>query len=95
MITTNKHLVEQYLKDEPRFRERSNRERGIVNLLLNKYPILKDVPKDTLVELCHDFSNMDRCWRKILEEQPTLRGKDYDDKPELEKNAREELGYIS
>lgn len=89
----NKKAVHQYLVDEPRFRERSNRERGIVNLLIKKYPVLAEVPKDVMIKAVHDFSSMDRSWRKILEETPKLRGTDYGDKESLEKLYQAELGY--
>lgn len=92
-FSNNKKEVFDYLEQEPRFRERSNRERGIINLLLKRYPKLAEVGKDTLIEFCHDFTSMDRCWRKILEEKKSFRGSDYQDKEELEEEARLDLGY--
>lgn len=91
--------VEQYLEREPRARERSAKDRALVNILLARYPgvalgIHWDFySKEALIALVQDYNSMDRSWRKILEERPDLRGKDYDSKDELEKEAQRELGY--
>jgi len=93
-----RHLVEDYLQDQPLFRERKNKDRGIVNLLINRYGLHHaiergEITKDRLVALVQDFSTMDRAWRKTLEEKAHLRGSDYDEKDELENKAMHGLGY--
>lgn len=93
--------VVDYLKSEPQFRERSNKDRGIVNLLMRRYPSLKGViqnggmKKEVVTAIVQDYASMDRAWRKCLEEEPALRGSDYGDKERLEGEALEELGYPS
>ena len=93
-----RHLVEDYLQDQPLFRERKNKDRGIVNLLINRYGLHHaiergEITKTRLVALVQDFSTMDRAWRKTLEEKAHLRGSDYDEKDELENKAMHGLGY--
>ena len=85
--------VKNYLEQEPKGRERMNRDRAMVNLLLIKYPLLKEVPKDKLVNFAHDFESYCRLWRKVLEENKDLRGKDYDTKQVVEENYMLNLGY--
>ena len=85
--------VLQYLKDEPRFRERHNKDRGIVNLLQSKYHTILDVPKETLIAFIQDANSMDRYWRKLTGENPELRGKDYNTKKIVSQRKQIELGY--
>lgn len=40
-----------------------------------------------------EASSLDRQWRKILAENPKLRGSDYGDKKDLEEEKMLELGY--
>ncbi len=91
--------VESYLERTELFRERKNKDKGIVNLLMRKYGWLDDaiksgaVSKDSVVAMVQDYASMDRAWRKVLEERPELRGSDYENKAELEHDARVQLGY--
>lgn len=76
-----RELIENYLEVEPRARERRFHKRAIVNVLLqNKYPKLKDIDKDLLIDFCADFENGTRLWRDILQFREDLRGNDYVDK---------------
>lgn len=93
MATGLKVLVEQYLETEPRARERKEKDRALVNLLLRRYPELGTVKKDTLIDMVKDYNSMDRCWRLVLNERPELRGTDYEDKAMLEQEKQLELGY--
>jgi serine/threonine-protein kinase RIO1 len=94
-----KDTVMDYLESEPRFRERKNKDRGMVNLLAKKYHKLKEVvemgliDKETVIAIIQDYASMDRAWRQALEKNPRLRGTDYDQKEELENKKLEELGY--
>ena len=95
---TIQHLVEDYLKEQPLFRERKNKDRGIVNLLINRYGLQLaiesgHISKDRLVAIVQDFASMDRAWRKTLEKDASLRGSDYDEKDQLEAKAMKNLGY--
>lgn len=85
-----------YLKQEPRARERALHQRGMVNLLLQDFPELNTIPKDKLVDFCHSFESYCRIWRKVTEENVDLRGTDYnqnDSKQILEERKMIELGY--
>ena len=86
-------LIKNYLIREPRSRERFLHQRGMVNLLLEKYPELKDVSKDKLVDFCHDFESYCRIWRKVLSENPNLRGSDYETKEIVEQQYQQKIGY--
>lgn len=94
-----KQAVERYLDREPRFRERRNKDRGMVNLLMDRYGALKSVieegliGKDTLIAIVQDYASMDRAWRQALEKNPSLRGSDYDEKEKLVDAKLVELGY--
>lgn len=95
---TIQHLVKDYLEEQPLFRERKNKDRGIVNLLINRYGLQLalesgHLTKDRLVALVQDFTSMDRAWRKTLETHKELRGSDYDEKDQLETKAMQNLGY--
>lgn len=86
-----KEDVLAYLESEVRFREREARMRGIADLLIAKYNI--DIDRRKLADIISDANTMDRCWRKILEERPDLRGTDYKEKDKLEQEYILNLGY--
>lgn len=92
-------IVKDYLEEEPKFRERRNKDRGIVNLLMRRYPKLKFVietgaiSKKEIIEIVQDHASMDRYWRKHTLENKSLRGFDYDDKKICEQEKQIELGY--
>ena len=93
-----KHLVADRLDEDPMFRERANKDDGIVSLLINRYGLhyaihRGEITKGRIVALVQDYASMDRLWRKILEENPLLRGTDYDDKDQLEAKVMVSLGY--
>lgn len=95
---SQKQLVEEYLDEQPLFRERKNKDRGIVNLLINRYGLQPaiargEITKDRIVAMVQDYASMDRAWRKALAENPKWRGSDYDDKDELEAKVMSALGY--
>ena len=69
-MQTLKNVVLGYLKTETRFRERKNKNKGIANLLLRRYPDLRGIKKDVLVEALHDYGSMDRAWRQLLSQEP-------------------------
>src|SRR3990167_8174080 len=93
-----RNLVQDYLEEQPLFRERKNKDRGIVNLLIHKYGLgylieSGHITKDMLTTIVQEYASMDRMWRLSLKNQPRLRGSDYNDKEELEYKAQEILGY--
>ncbi len=90
-----------YLKQEPRARERANKNRAIGNLILercgekmenDRYDLT--ISKENMSEMVGEILSLDRKWRKILEENPDLRGTDYKDKARLEEEKLVELGYL-
>lgn len=86
--------MQSFLEREPRARERSKKDNAIRVLLIEAYPSLETVPKDVLIDALRSYSSYDRAWRKILEETPSLRGSDYDQKYELAMHKMDELGYM-
>lgn len=93
-----KYLVENYLREDSRFRERTNKDRGIVNLLINRYGLHHaiergEITKDRIIALVQDYASMDRYWRQCLEKNSELRGSDYEDKDVFEFKKLVELGY--
>lgn len=87
--------VYEYLVSEPRFRERKNKDRGIVHLLRRRYPALASVPIEHVIAAVQDYATLDRAWRQILSRKTNehLRGKDYEDKDQLELEKQRDLGY--
>lgn len=97
---TLKTLVHDYLVKQPLFRERKNKDRGIVNILISRHYKLGEairtgvLSKDFVTEAMKEYASMDRAWRQALEQDPNLRGKDYGDKEKLEQEAEIRLGYV-
>lgn len=85
--------LKNYLQKQPLARERVNKDRAIVNLLLERYPRLADIDKLILIDFVKDHNSYDRAWRLVTAENPELRGKDYKDKRILEERKKLELGY--
>lgn len=83
----------EYLKIEPRARERHFKDRACVNLLLEKYPTLKEIPKEMLIAFVQDYNSLDRYWRLLTAAFPELRGSDYDTKEKVETRKELSLGY--
>lgn len=83
--------VKTYLENEPRFREREAKNRGIADLIIKKYNL--DIDRRMLADILAEANSMDRAWRKCLEEDETLRGNDYNEKTILETKKQIELGY--
>ena len=84
------HLVLNYLKDEPKFRERKNKNRGIGNLIERKYHIELG---DKKADIISDIVGADRYWRLHTAEHEDLRGNDYDTKKKMSQRSQIEYGY--
>lgn len=82
------------LEKEPRARERKYKARAISRVLQARHESLRAVSVETIDEVVGDTLSLDREWRKILLENPHLRGTDYDDKNKLENEAKIRLGYV-
>lgn len=83
--------LQKYLEVQPLARERKSKNRAIGNLLIEQYDLT--LSKESMEILVRDILSLDRSWRKILEENPELRGKDYSQKDECEHKKLKELGY--
>lgn len=89
----------EYLKQQPKARERKNKNRAIGNLILEKYKLndiayINVMSKEQASDMVGEILSLDRKWRKILEENPELRGTDYGDKEMLAQEKQIELGYL-
>lgn len=90
----------KYLEQEPKARERRQKDRALANVLLSNHPSLKDVSKEVLTGIVSEVLYLDRQWRLILSERNDLRGSDYDgkgfkEKKQLEQESQVDLGYES
>lgn len=85
--------LETLLKQQPKARERKNKCRAIAFLLQEECKLLKDLSLERVEELVKMVNSLDREWRKILEDNPELRGTDYKDKDRLVDKKLKELGY--
>lgn len=65
----------------------------MVNLLLEKYPLLKEIPKETLIDFARDYDSYIREWREVTRCEISLRGQDYSDKIKLEQTYQLNRGY--
>ncbi len=83
--------LKEYLTEEPRARERANKNRAIGNIIIKNYKLEMD--KKVMSDIVGQILNADRAWRKVLEDNVELRGTDYGDKDELEIAKQKELGY--
>ena len=88
-----KDTVLKYLEKYSIFRNRSEKNKGLVIILQHKYPVLQQIEKKVLLDVFEDLMLGERYWRKILQETPSLRGSDYDEKDAIEKIVQQELGY--
>lgn len=86
--------VYDYCIAEPRARYIKNRSRSVVNLLLQNYPELKEIPKDKLIDFIHDAESYSRAFRQVLfDNQDLVPDSDKKIKPILEQEKQIELGY--
>lgn len=88
--------IKRLLEEKVEARERKNKNRAIAFLLVNKYPQLKEINRETLITIVKDVNGLDRAWRKVLEDNESLRGSDYDkndNKKILQQEVMLELGY--
>lgn len=89
-----KDFIKQNLEKYSEFRERKNKNKWIGGFIFKKYDIERTPAiKDKLADIVADIMSADRAWRKVLEENETLRGSDYNDKDILEQEAQLQLGY--
>lgn len=88
-------MLKNYLKDNPRGRERRNKVRCISNVIQKYHPSVSDLPWEVMSDIVDEIIAYERYWRKILLENPELRGKDYETKRSVVQRKQIELGYES
>jgi hypothetical protein len=95
MSKTQHNLIKSKLEEHIWFRERSKKNEGIARLLIRRYNLENNPQINPLVlaDLIAEASSLDRAWRKVLQENPHLRGSDYGESERLEQEKILELGY--
>ena len=84
-------MLKQLLETQPKARERSNKNRAIAHVILKKYNI--EIDKGMLSDIVGEVLTLDRQWRKLLEDNPELRGLDYGEGKRLAQEKVLSLGY--
>ena len=89
--------VKTFLETHSWARERAFRDQAIIIILRENYQNIGQAtfPVDKLLDFCRDYVSYERLWRKVTQENPDLRGKDWEDKVELEQNEQMKMGYES
>ncbi len=82
------------LRAIPEARERRQKDYYLVKLLTSHWSS-GNPSINALVDLVRDYNSADRFWRKSLEENESLRGRDYGDKVKYEQKKQIELGMES
>ncbi len=90
---TNYELVKSLLEEQPRGRERANKNKAIAYLIRKKYQQLFEIDNNLVADIIAEASSLDRAWRQVLQENENLRGSDYTQKDALEEVRQLELGY--
>jgi len=90
--------IKNKLKDFPQFRERRFRVKYLVILALRSCGLEDNYKEnrlliDELAEFAQSYTSYDRIWRKVLNENQELRGKDWEDRREYEEKEQVKLGY--
>lgn len=88
------HQVKQWLQEFPAMRERREKDRYLFALVLKHHGIpLTPELKAKAHDIMGDLLSADRQWRKVLEENPELRAKDYEDGERLSQEWQLQNGY--
>lgn len=87
--------IKAHLEKYPSARERKNKNKFIAWILHRKHGgnMQTGVTQEQIENIIVEAYGLDRAWRQVLLKEPSLRGSDYDQKPELEQKAKETLGY--
>lgn len=89
------HALFTIVRDNQKARERKYKNRTIAYVLRKKYPVIENIELDVLEKIVKNANSIDRQWRKLLEEYPEFRGKDYGEKLKVVNKKLVELGYKS
>jgi hypothetical protein len=87
--------MEIFITFNPEAGERKNKDRACVAIILKKerFAPLLDVNRALLIDFAQEYATHDRAWRKVLQDNPELRGTDWEEKQPLEAKAKQDLGY--
>ena len=91
--------IKEKLESYPDFRERRFRVKYLAKLALrscgleNKEETKNALTIQELADFAHTYTSYDRLWRKCLNENEHLRGKDWNDRRIYEEQAQINLGY--
>lgn len=88
-----KSRLKKYLEDTPPARERKNKVRCISNLMRKTHPALQSLSSEVMDTITDEIIAYERYWKKILLDNPELRGGDYKTKKISVKNKLIHLGY--
>lgn len=94
-MKTKEAILKEYLISEPKARERRNKIHAICNLLHRNHPAIQGISKDVLMGIIDEVIAYERLWRKILLDNPNLRGVDYETKKQIVQKKQIELDYES
>lgn len=76
-----KDKLKTFLENSPKSRERKHKDSALVYFILKNYNNeCMPMTSKMLVDFCQDFNSADRYWRMILQENPKLQGRDYEDR---------------
>lgn len=84
--------VVELILNNPRARERKNRNKAVGSIIIKKYNLL--ISQDVMADIVRDIESGTRAWRDFLLNYPEYRGSDYDDKIKYDQEHKLVLGYI-
>lgn len=87
---SSRDRIKRFIEKDERGRERKNKNRVIRQMIHRHVPNAKQIPRTIMLEIIKYALRYDRAWRDTLLEYPHLRGKDYQDKKQLEHDKRKE-----
>lgn len=79
--------------NEPEARERANKNKVIAKVIYEGYALAHNPVKPRMTDIAGEILTLDRAWRLFLRDNKEYRGKDYNEKAELEVEKQRELGY--
>lgn len=93
-----KAQLKAQLEKSERARERKNKNKLIAyNIIRDNQQLFTahpDYVKEKVEEMVRYVLTADRAWRQVVEQNPELRGEDYDEKEELEEIKIKQLHEI-
>lgn len=87
--------IKQKLIKYPEYRERRKKAEFLAKWLRHKYPtLLGNIERlSTIESMVDEVISAERYWRKVLQDNPELRGSDYSSKDKIVQEVQIGLGY--